>query len=86
MYYIEPDPIQIVECYADYPYAFDGGSKCCKTDLEDSCDGCSENNLEFCNGRKLTLESICCKDAASKSCRKDLCVDYGKLILPTIIP
>ena len=79
LYYIEPEPTQYTECYADYPFAYDGGKMCCQLEVENDSPGAGNEISESCNGNQLTLDSTCCKDDAFKKCPKELCINYGNL-------
>ena len=84
IYSIEPEPVQLTECYADFPFAFAGGQYCCEFQVENSETDADGNLVETCSGNTLTLDSTCCKDNAKKDCPKDVCINYGRFMILTL--
>ena len=52
------------QCWKDYPFAFDGGRKCCQYN-------------SHTDESPLTIHSDTCKDDLYISCAKDECQDNG---------
>ena len=52
------------QCWKDYPFAFDGGRKCCQYN-------------SHTDESPLTIHSYTCKDDLYISCAKDECQDNG---------
>ena len=52
------------KCTKRYPYAFMWGTQCCRYEFEDT----SAYGLSECDGRPLTLHSLCCKNNEYEKC------------------
>ena len=53
------------QCWKDYPYAFDGGKRCCKYETHT-------------DSSPLSISGTTCKDNMDIKCTKEVCVKNGQ--------
>ena len=65
-------PFKASTCLEDHPYAYQGGSYCCRHPFEDV----DHNYGESCDGSRLSLESVCCLQHDYAGCDQPPCADF----------
>ena len=67
-------------CPASYPYVYNYGKHCCKTNKEKF----NVDEGERCDGSELQRESGCCEGDKLEECPSGICQNYFNLGNPTL--